>query len=76
MTFKLAFIDRCDSKTERRHHNKKHKRMMIDPDDIKARKRFERIIYTTDSMTEDKMLYLCFDASDEEFEAEMEKLKN
>ena len=55
---------------------KKRKRMMIDPDDIKARKRFERIIYTTDSMTEDKMLYLCFDASDEEFEAEMEKLKN
>ena len=50
--------------------------MMIDPDDIKAQKRFNRIIQTTDSMTEDKMLYLCFDASDEEFEAEMEKLKN
>ena len=50
--------------------------MMIDPDDIKAQKRFERILYTINSMSEDKMLHLCFDASDEEFEQEMEKLKS
>lgn len=41
----------------------------------KGERRFRRIIETVGQMSEDKMIYLCFYASDEDFDEEMNKLK-
>ena len=42
----------------------------------KSEERFLKIINSVNSMSEEKMEHLCFEASDEEFEKEIEKLKN
>lgn len=40
----------------------------------KASWRFQSIIRATDTMTEERLMYLCFEATDEEFDKAIEEL--